>query len=148
MVIPIYRWGRGIDIVSRSCDVCRMSKPSDYELKLLRHLWRHARMSARELHDASVVETDWSYSATRKTLDRMVEKGLVRIEVVHGLKTFAAAQSKLATVAEMARAFARDVLDSDAPMPAATFAHSRLISQDEIAELEALMTRLSEDDKS
>ena len=122
-------------------------KPSDYELKLLRHLWRHNRLSAREIHDASAAETQWSYSATRKTLDRMVEKGLIGIEMVHGLKTYASAQSKLETLASLVTAFARDVLDSDVPMPAATFANSRLISPEEIGELEELLEKLANEEK-
>lgn len=120
-----------------------MIKPSDYELKLLRHLWRHGRLSAREIHDASQAETSWSYSATRKTLDRMVDKGLIVIEAVHGLKTYVAGQSKLETLAALTSAFARDVLDIDAPLPAAAFAGSRLVSSDEIAELEELLEQLA-----
>ncbi|MGZ3306278.1 MAG: BlaI/MecI/CopY family transcriptional regulator [Asticcacaulis sp.] len=120
-----------------------MIRPSDYELKLLRHLWQAKRLSAREIHDASAAETQWSYSATRKTLDRMEEKGLVRVESVHGLKVYAAAQSKLETLAVLTSAFARDVLDLDAPLPAAAFASSRLIAPEEIVELEALLERLA-----
>ncbi|ESQ88638.1 hypothetical protein ABAC460_15215 [Asticcacaulis sp. AC460] len=121
-----------------------MVKPSDFELKLLRHLWQRGRLSARELHDASAAETRWSYSATRKTLERMVEKGLVRIEAFHGLNTYAASQSKIETLAVLASAFARDVLDLDAPLPAAAFAGSKLVSPGEIAELEALLEQLSD----
>lgn len=120
-----------------------MIRPSDYELKLLRHLWRHTRLSAREIHDLSTQETRWSYSATRKTLDRMEEKGLVRVESVHGLKVYAAGQSKLETLAALSSAFARDVLDLDAPLPAAAFAGSRLIAPEEIEELEALLGQMS-----
>lgn len=40
----------------------------------------------------------------------MVEKGLVKVEPVHGLNTYVALQSKLQTVAALASAFARDVL--------------------------------------
>ncbi|HVZ29909.1 MAG TPA: BlaI/MecI/CopY family transcriptional regulator [Asticcacaulis sp.] len=119
-----------------------MIRPSDYEMKLLRHLWREGRLSARELHDASVADTQWSYSATRKTLERMVEKGLVRLEPVHGLNTYIAAQSKLETLAALSAAFARDVLDLDAPLPAAAFAGSKMVSPDEIEELEDLLKRL------
>jgi BlaI family transcriptional regulator, penicillinase repressor len=124
-----------------------MIRPSDYELKLLRHLWLRGRLSARELHDASTPETQWSYSATRKTLERMVEKGLVRIESFHGLNTYVAAQSKLETVATLANAFARDVLDLDAPLPAAAFASSPLIAPEEIEELEGLLERLAQSGK-
>ncbi len=122
-----------------------MPKPSDYELKLLRPLWRHPRLSAREIHEASQGETQWSYSATRKTLDRMVEKGLVRIESVHGLNTYAAMQSKVETLAGLMTAFARDVLELDAPLPAAAFTGSRLIDADEVEALEALLAKLAVD---
>lgn len=114
-------------------------RPSDSELKLLRTLWSAPRLSAREIHEASLESTRWSYSATRKTLDRMEEKGLVKIEAVHGVKTYAATRPKLETLAGLIKDFARSVLDTDAPMPAATFANSRLLDEDEIAALQALL---------
>lgn len=119
-----------------------MSKPSDSELKLIRHLWAAGRMSAREIHRASAEETGWAYSTTRKTLDRMVEKGLVKVQAVHGLKVYAPARSKLDTLARMIRDFTRNVLETDAPMPVAAFAHSKLIAPGEVKELEALLKKL------
>jgi len=116
-----------------------MARPSEFELKLLRPLWTAGRLSAREIHEATSAETHWSYSATRKTLDRMEEKGLLAVAPVHGVKTYTAAQPKLETLAGLIKDFARNVLDADAPMPAATFAHSKIISPEEIAELEALL---------
>ncbi|MES1158818.1 MAG: BlaI/MecI/CopY family transcriptional regulator [Terricaulis silvestris] len=116
-----------------------MAKPSDFELKLLRPLWRAPRLSAREIHDASSEDTRWSYSATRKTLDRMEEKGLIRVELVHGVKTYAAAQTKVETLAGLIRDFARNVLDADAPMPVAAFSHSKLLDDDELRALEAML---------
>jgi predicted transcriptional regulator len=114
-------------------------RPADSELKLLRALWGAHRLSAREVHEASLADTRWSYSATRKTLDRMEEKGLVKVEAVHGVKTYAAARPKLETLAGLIKDFARSVLDTDAPMPAATFASSRLLDSEEIAALQALL---------
>jgi len=119
-------------------------RPSGSELKLLRALWSAPRLSAREIHDATDASTNWSYSATRTTLDRMEEKGLVKVASVHGLKTYAAAQSKLVVLALLAQDFARNVLDSDEPLPAAAFANSKLLDEDEIEELEALLDTLSE----
>jgi predicted transcriptional regulator len=120
-------------------------KPSDSELKLLRALWGATRLSAREVHDASLAETRWSFSATRKTLERMEDKGLVTVAAVHGVKTYAAARPKLETLAGLIKDFARSVLDQDAPMPAATFAKSRLLDADEIAALQKLLEAESND---
>ncbi len=113
--------------------------PSHGELNLLKHLWRSKRLSAREIHDASVSVSGWSYSTTRKTLDRMVDKGLIAVEPVHGIKTFSACQSKLSVMAALIKDFTSNILEADAPLPAATFAHSKLISKDEIEELKSLL---------
>lgn len=122
-----------------------MTKPSAAELMLLRSLWGAERLSAREIHDAVGGDATWSYSSTRKTLDRMEEKGLVAVKTVHGIKTFAAAQPKLVTLAGLIRDFARNVLGADGPLPAATFVNSKLITPDEVEELEALLERLSKE---
>lgn len=124
-----------------------VAKPSDSELKLLRELWRAKRLSARELHDATAAATRWSYSTTRKTLDRLVEKGLARVEMVHGLKTYAARAAKLEILAGLVNDFARNVLDLDGPIPAATFAQSKVIAADEIETLEQLLAELSADEE-
>lgn len=125
--------------------MAQQARPTGSELKLLRALWRAPRLSAREIQDATEASTNWSYSATRTTLDRMEEKGLVSVAVVHGVKTYAAAQSKLAVLALLARDFARNVLDSDEPLPAAAFARSKLLDEGEIEELEALLDSLADD---
>lgn len=116
-----------------------MQKPSDSELCLLRALWASNPLSGREIHDATQDETGWSYSSTRKTLDRMVEKGLISVELSHGLKTFVPAQSKLKTLAGLIRDFSRNILDADTPLPAAAFVGSKLIGEEEINELEQLL---------
>ena len=121
-----------------------MQKPSDTELCLLRALWASNPLSGREIHDATQAETGWSYSSTRKTLDRMVEKGLISIELAHGLKTFIPAQSKLRTLAGLIRDFSRNILDADTPLPAAAFVGSKLIDQEEISELEQLLAEFDQ----
>lgn len=125
--------------------MAQQARPSGSELKLLRALWTAPRLSAREIHDATEASTNWSYSATRTTLDRMEEKGLIKVSAVHGIKTYAAKQSKVAMLALLAQDFARNVLDSDEPLPAAAFAHSKLLDAEEIEELEALLDSLSEE---
>ncbi|MEM9234438.1 MAG: BlaI/MecI/CopY family transcriptional regulator [Pseudomonadota bacterium] len=122
--------------------------PSSSELRLLQALWRDGRMSAREIHEATVAVSGWSYSATRKTLDRMAEKGLVVTEPVHGIKTFVPGQPKVETLAGLITNFARNVLDTEAPLPAAMFSGSSLIDGDEIEELEEMLQRLDEENEA
>ena len=123
-------------------DTRRTPRPNESEMKLLRSLWHAPRLSAREIHDATSVGTHWGYTTTRKVLDRMEEKGLVKVKAVHGLKTYAAAQPKLTMLALLIKDFANNVLDASAPLPVAAFAQSKLISADEIEQLEKLIQQL------
>ena len=121
-------------------------KPTDTELTLLRPLWQSRRLSAREIHDATEASTGWSFSSTRKTLDRMVDKELIAIEMVHGVKTFIPTTPKLSVLASLIGDFSKNILGSDQPLPAAAFVGSSLISEDEIDELEDLLKDLNEKD--
>ncbi len=115
------------------------AKPSPTELIVLKRLWRDSPMSAREIHAAVAPELTWSYSSTRKTLERMEEKGLVTAADVHGLKVYTPAVGKVATLGRLMKDFAAHVLDLDAPLPATTFAHSPLLDEADIEELERLL---------
>lgn len=109
------------------------------ELSILKHLWSGSRMSAREVHDAVSTDTGWSFSTTRTLLTRMEEKGLVGRSEVHGVAVYAPAMSRVAVLGAMAREFTRDVLDIKGALPASMFADSPHLSQDELAELDAIL---------
>ncbi len=128
--------------LSYMSDTRRTPRPNESEIKLLRCLWHAPRLSAREIHDATSGGTKWGYTTTRKVLDRMEEKGLVKVKMVHGLKTYAAAQPKLSMLALLIKDFAHNVLDASAPLPVAAFAQSKFISADEIEQLEKLIQEL------
>lgn len=113
--------------------------PSNAELALLKCLWRYGASSARELHDHVFPVLDWSYSSTRKTLERMIAKGLVEEGSEHGLNIYRARVGKVATLAAISADFVQRVLEIDAPLPAQAFADSRLLNQGELEELEALL---------
>ena len=119
--------------------VSHMQRPSNAELELLKCLWLHRALSARELHECAGQRLDWSYSSTRKTLERMRDKGLVREREQHGIHVYRAAVSKLDTLAALSRDFASRVLELDGPLPVQAFAESRLLSESELGELEALL---------
>ena len=113
--------------------------PSNAELILLKSLWRHEVRSARELHNDVGPVLDWSYSSTRKTLERMVAKGLVSETDQHGIHVYRAVVGKVATLAALSADFIQRVLEIDGPLPVQAFADSRLLDVGELAELEALL---------
>jgi BlaI family transcriptional regulator, penicillinase repressor len=113
--------------------------PTPVELELLKALWRDGRLSAREVHDRTERVTRWSFSSTRKTLDRMIEKGLVAAADAHGLRLYRAKVQKLATIASMWRDFADRVLGAPASAPVTHFAENDFLSSEEIAELRRML---------
>ncbi|MHC9011662.1 BlaI/MecI/CopY family transcriptional regulator [Stenotrophomonas rhizophila] len=120
--------------------------PSNAELELLKALWRQRACSAREVHNGAAGALDWSYSSTRKTLERMVDKGLVEETVEHGLNMYRAKVGKVATLAALSTDFARRVLEIDGALPAQAFADSRLLSEQELQQLDALLRAPAKDD--
>lgn len=113
--------------------------PSNAELALLKCLWQNEACSARELHTGVADTLGWSYSSTRKTLERMVDKGLVDERSEHGLNIYRAQVGKVATLAAMSADFARRVLEIDGSLPVQAFADSRLLDEHELEQLEVLL---------
>lgn len=122
-----------------------MPVPSTSELSLLKALWRQQPLSAREIHDQIVGELGWSYSSTRKTLERMLEKSMVRQEVRHGVQVYAAVCDKVDTLAAFAHDFGRRVMEIDTPLPVTMFTGSKLVDDAELARLEQLLNDWPDD---
>ena len=120
--------------------------PSVSELTLLKALWKRQPLSAREIHDAAAEELAWSFSSTRKTLDRMLEKRMVGLTSVHGINVYSARLEKVDTLAAFAHDFGRRVMEMDAPLPVAMFTGSKLVDQQELARLEQMLHDWPDDD--
>ncbi len=113
--------------------------PNPPELVLLKALWSHGALPVRRLHEICAVDLAWSFSSTRKTLERMDDKGFITISKGDGPAKVSANVSKTATLAGMAREFFGRVLEVDGPLPASTFTGSTLLTDEELDELEGLL---------
>jgi len=116
------------------------------ELTVLKQLWPAGRLSAREAHDALSAETGWSYSTTRTVLTRMEEKGLIKRSEVHGVAVYAPALTRVQVLGAMARELTRQVLDIKGALPASMFADSPHLSEEDLAELDAILNADEEED--
>ena len=116
-----------------------MSTPSVTELSLLKALWKEQPLSARELHARVEEELGWSFSSTRKTVERMLDKGMLLQRSVHGVLVYEAHVDKVATLAAFAHDFGRRVMEIDSPLPVTMFTGSKLVDQQELAALEQLL---------
>lgn len=122
------------------------SKPSPTELIILKSLWKQAPFSAREVHNNVEKQLKWSYSSTRKTLERMLDKKYIRSEDSHGIKVFYPVISKVKTLASFVADFTQRILEVDTPLPVTMFADSKLLNKTELEELETLLEKFESND--
>lgn len=123
-----------------------MAIPSISELIVLKALWRQQPLSAREIHQQVEAELGWTYSSTRKTLERMLEKGSIRLATFHGVQVYEAVLEKVGTLAFFAHDFGKRVMEMDAPLPVTMFTGSKLVDDDELTRLEQLLNDWPEED--
>ena len=122
-------------------------QPTAPELEILKLLWHKHPRTARELHDEIAVNFGWSYSSTRKTLERMGEKDFVSVDFQGNKKIYCAKVNKVKTLAAFARDFAKRVFEIDGPLPVAMFSDSKLMDEGEISDLEKLLEDLEQQQK-
>ncbi|MYN02288.1 BlaI/MecI/CopY family transcriptional regulator [Pseudoduganella sp. DS3] len=114
--------------------------PSTPELCILKALWRQAPLSAREIHAAVEEDLAWSFSSTRKTVERMMEKQMLAQHVRHGVQVYEALLDKVETLAAYARDFGSRIMELDTPLPVNMFAGSKLVDAGELAQLEQMLS--------
>ena len=119
-------------------------QPTAPELEILKLLWQLQPQTGRELHDQLADVLGWGYSSTRKTLERMVDKGLLVAELQGNQNSYSARVTKVATLAALAQDFASRVLELKQPMPLAMFADSRLLTADDLQALEQQLQQLEQ----
>jgi BlaI family penicillinase repressor len=119
-------------------------KPSASELFILKHLWSSGAQSVGEIHAAIKDDLGWSRSSSRKTVERMVDKGLLTVRDEHGLNIYRAQAKKIPTLASLIQSFAEDVLALDGPLPVSNLVKSQLLSGEELAELDAVLQAADE----
>ena len=124
-----------------------MATPSVTELTLLKALWKGQPLSARALHAKVEAELGWSFSSTRKTVERMLEKGLLVQRSEHGVLVYETGADKVVTLAAFAHDFGRRVMELDSPLPVTMFTGSKLVDQQELAQLEQLLQDWPSDGK-
>jgi BlaI family transcriptional regulator, penicillinase repressor len=121
--------------------------PTNPELDILKLLWQRQPLTAKDIHNTLAEKHQWSYSSTRKTLERMGEKGLVHITSESNKNLYATKVNKIATLAKFAQDFASRVLELDGPLPVSMFSGSQLLDSKEISDLEQLLKQLSNDEE-
>ncbi len=96
-------------------------------------------MNAREIHREIEEDFEWSYSTVRTVLERMTDKGLISKTPVDGVNIYEPQVGKVAMLSRMIADFSNRVLELDTTPAAAFFAESKLLSEEELEELEGVL---------
>ncbi|MEM9938528.1 MAG: BlaI/MecI/CopY family transcriptional regulator [Pseudomonadota bacterium] len=124
-----------------------MPNPNSSELVLLKYLWTSGPQTARQLHEAVGPSQGWQLSTTRTVLGRMESKGWVQRNGDMDPVTFQPLLDRVETLGGLVRHLARAVLDMNGPIPAALFAESPHLSDEELAELDAIINTAERKEK-
>jgi predicted transcriptional regulator len=117
------------------------SDPTKPELAILKLLWRSKELSAREIHGEIESDFGWSYSTVRTVLERMSDKGLISKTPVDGVNIYEPQVGKVAMLSRMIADFSKRVLELDTTPATAFFADSKLLSDDELEQLEDVLKK-------
>jgi len=123
-----------------------MTQPSKSELTILKTLWSEAPLSAREIQEKVGPQLEWSFSTTRTTLSRMLDKGLLQLDTKHGVRVYSPVESKARTLSGVMREFFETVLEMKGPLPTAAFHDSKMLTEQEWLELDRLLNESGDDD--
>ncbi|MEQ8763360.1 MAG: BlaI/MecI/CopY family transcriptional regulator [Planctomycetota bacterium] len=120
-----------------------MAKPrealSPAEWRLMKTVWRLGKATIREIHSEVEGDTDWAYSTVKTQLERMENKGLLRMEKVGPVKQYSAIARKKDLVPRAVERFLDTVLDGSMAPLVRYIAKARSLEPEEIEALEKLI---------
>lgn len=109
------------------------------EWAILQVVWQEQPCSAPDVQEALVSQKNWAYTTVKTMMDRMVCKGLLKVEKIRNLYLYRAAVTrKQARKSEITRTLKRAFEGAISPMMQFLVEHEDLPDED-IAKLEALI---------
>ncbi len=93
----------------------------------------------RALHDKCEDKLGWSFSSSRKTLERMLDKGLVKTSSSKPPAKIIANISKTTCIVSLTRKFYREVLELNEQLPIQPLESSPLFNDEELEEAAGLL---------
>jgi BlaI family transcriptional regulator, penicillinase repressor len=113
---------------------------SDAEWKVMNAVWEKAGdVSAREVLDATAAETGWAYTTVKTLMDRLVEKGVLGVEVRRNVSWYRARLQKARAVRSAADDLMRRAFGGAVAPLVHHLVQSRRLSPRDRAELRRLL---------
>lgn len=67
---------------------------TEAEWSIMKVVWEHQPCAAGTVQEALAKDRGWAYSTVKTTMDRMVQKGLLKIQKIRNLQLFSATVSE------------------------------------------------------
>lgn len=67
---------------------------TEAEWSIMKVVWEHQTCAAGTVQEALAEDKSWAYSTVKTTMDRMVQKGLLKIQKIRNLQLFSATVSE------------------------------------------------------
>lgn len=116
-----------------------LPRPSDFELAILRVLWRRGSATVRQIHEDLLNERQQGYTTVLKTMQIMLEKGLLERDDTDKSHIYRAALAEQETQAGMLKDLLHKVFGgSTRKLVMAALKEARMNAKEE-AELKALL---------
>ena len=117
--------------------------PTDAELAILQVLWEEGPNTVRAIHDRLAAEQSTGYTTTLKTMQIMMEKGLVRRDASSRAHVYSASESREKTQRGMLGNLMERAYRGSAGKLALQALSSQRATPGEIAELRLLLDEMS-----
>jgi BlaI family penicillinase repressor len=113
----------------------RSDKPgvelTEAEWAIMRALWHHQPCAVGTIQEALAVTKGWAYSTVKTTMDRMVRKGLLRVQKIRNLRVYHATVEEMeAKRGEFSRMLQRAFDGALGPMMQFLVDHEGLSAED------------------
>jgi BlaI family penicillinase repressor len=108
---------------------------TEAEWAIMKVVWEHQPCAAGTVQEALTTEKGWAYSTVKTTMDRMVDKGLLKINKVRNLQLFSSQINRTqAAKGEFSKMLSRAFDGALAPM-VQFLVENENISEDHVKEL-------------
>lgn len=116
-----------------------LAHPSDFELAILRVLWRRGQATVREVHEDLLAERQQGYTTVLKSMQIMFEKGLVTRDESQRSHTYFPAVEEAATRSNLVQDLADKAFGGSALQLLMHALHRESPRKEELDALQALI---------
>ena len=124
---------------------------TEAEWAIMRALWSHQPCAAGTVQDALTASKGWAYSTVKTTMDRMVRKGLLRVQKIRYLRVYSTTVDEMeAKRGEFSRMLQRAFNGALGPMMQFLVEHEGLSARDarQLREMAHRMIEASKPDRA